>query len=430
LTAELLRARDLLATGRADEARAILGALVKAGRADASAHAMLGYAAYHAGRIAQALTVLEAGLKAFPTDPALHEALARMRWMSGVGGSFADDFVAVVAANPKDAILRLKCAELLRRADMSAPAERLLRDGLAASPDNLGLKASLATLLDETGQFAEAETLLREAVDAYPQDAGLHLDLAHALMRSGQPEAALGEIEAVRKAAPGHQLTITYQTTALRELGDDRYKWLCDYDRHVQVFDIAPPPGFATVAAFNAALAELLLKLHDAPAHPLEQSLRGGSQTSDNLIFVDHPLIRLYFNTLAERIATYIGSLGRDPDHPLESRRAASFTFSGCWSVRLRPGGFHVNHTHPAGWLSSSYYVSLPAAVSDQSQEGWIKFGEPRWPIPGCGIERVIQPKEGRLVLFPSYMWHGTIPFASGERLTAPFDVVPMGASR
>jgi hypothetical protein len=74
--------------------------------------------------------------------------------------------------------------------------------------------------------------------------------------------------------------------------------------------------------------------------------------------------------------------------------------------------------------------VSLPASVSDQSQEGWIKFGEPRWPIPGCSIERVIQPKEGRLVLFPSYMWHGTIPFASGERLTAPFDVVPMGASR
>jgi hypothetical protein len=28
-------------------------------------------------------------------------------------------------------------------------------------------------------------------------------------------------------------------------------------------------------------------------------------------------------------------------------------------------------------------------------------------------------------VLFPSYMWHGTIPFTSGERMTAPFDVVP-----
>jgi hypothetical protein len=81
-----------------------------------------------------------------------------------------------------------------------------------------------------------------------------------------------------------------------------------------------------------------------------------------------------------------------------------------------------VNHLHPAGWISSAYYVALPEGAG---QEGWIKFGEPRWPTPGCTIEKVIQPQVGRLVLFPSYMWHGTIPFSTGERLTAPFDVVP-----
>ncbi|MBI3439508.1 MAG: hypothetical protein HY054_12830, partial [Proteobacteria bacterium] len=40
-------------------------------------------------------------------------------------------------------------------------------------------------------------------------------------------------------------------------------------------------------------------------------------------------------------------------------------------------------------------------------------------------IEKVVQPQAGRLVLFPSYMWHGTIPFSEGERMTAPIDVVP-----
>jgi hypothetical protein len=92
--------------------------------------------------------------------------------------------------------------------------------------------------------------------------------------------------------------------------------------------------------------------------------------------------------------------------------------------VLLCSNGFHVNHTHPLGWISSAYYVSLPGGMGADTQEGWIKFGEPRWPVPGCGIARVVQPLEGRLVLFPSYMWHGTLPFASGERLTAPFDVV------
>jgi hypothetical protein len=36
------------------------------------------------------------------------------------------------------------------------------------------------------------------------------------------------------------------------------------------------------------------------------------------------------------------------------------------------------------------------------------------------------RPAVGRLVLFPSYFWHGTFPFTDdGMRLTIAFDVVP-----
>ncbi len=34
-----------------------------------------------------------------------------------------------------------------------------------------------------------------------------------------------------------------------------------------------------------------------------------------------------------------------------------------------------------------------------------------------------IQPKPGRLVLFPSMMWHSTVTFEDGERLVVAFDV-------
>ena len=37
------------------------------------------------------------------------------------------------------------------------------------------------------------------------------------------------------------------------------------------------------------------------------------------------------------------------------------------------------------------------------------------------GLNGKIMP--GRLALFPSTMWHGTVPFADGERLTIAFDV-------
>ena len=44
---------------------------------------------------------------------------------------------------------------------------------------------------------------------------------------------------------------------------------------------------------------------------------------------------------------------------------------------------------------------------------------------PRLQAEHWIQPEPGMLVLFPSYMWHGTAPFFSDEtRLTCAFDLV------
>ena len=61
-----------------------------------------------------------------------------------------------------------------------------------------------------------------------------------------------------------------------------------------------------------------------------------------------------------------------------------------------------------------------------ENQEGWIKFGEPNMKSLDLPAEKFLQPRSGRLVLFPSYMWHGTVPFSGNQsRLTLPFDVVP-----
>jgi hypothetical protein len=56
---------------------------------------------------------------------------------------------------------------------------------------------------------------------------------------------------------------------------------------------------------------------------------------------------------------------------------------------------------------------------------GWIRFGS---PPAGLGLQLPaytrIQPKAGLLVLFPSTLWHETLPFDDGERLVIAFDVM------
>jgi hypothetical protein len=117
-----------------------------------------------------------------------------------------------------------------------------------------------------------------------------------------------------------------------------------------------------------------------------------------------------------------------DRDHPLFRRRSRGVRYQGSWSARLRDCGFHTNHVHPFGWISSCYYVSLPDVIDDKTErQGWLKFGEPGFDAGLSNpVRRNVKPAVGRLVLFPSYMWHGTIPFRSQQhRTTIAFDAVP-----
>jgi len=84
-----------------------------------------------------------------------------------------------------------------------------------------------------------------------------------------------------------------------------------------------------------------------------------------------------------------------------------------------------VNHVHPEGWISTACYVERPSVL--QGREGFLKLGEPGIPMePLPPPERYVEPQLGRIVFFPSYMWHGTVPFTTeGTRMSVAFDIVP-----
>jgi hypothetical protein len=209
-------------------------------------------------------------------------------------------------------------------------------------------------------------------------------------------------------------------------MGDVRDEDLNGYDNFIQVFDLEPPDGFPDMTSFNGELCSYLEKMHPPVREYLCQSLRGGTQTSGNLFGAGHALVDKLQVRIGEAVVRYVAALKPDPRHAFLSRKTSGIHFSGSWSSRLRDCGFHINHLHPGGWISSCYYVDLPDAVRDEDgHQGWIKFGEPSFDV-GLPVRRAIQPAAGRLVLFPSFMWHGTVPFRdSHARTTIAFDVVP-----
>ncbi|MBT3562455.1 MAG: hypothetical protein HN493_00840 [Gammaproteobacteria bacterium] len=182
------------------------------------------------------------------------------------------------------------------------------------------------------------------------------------------------------------------------------------------------------------ALNECLTEYHTSEHHPLEQTLRQGTQTQGNLFARENRLLQLLKNSFRGVITRHIKKMQDIPPPYPGFSTERDFDFSASWSVRLRDQGFHTQHIHPMGWFSSAYYVDLPQELESSAddatpadQGGWIKFGEPNLKCtPPLQAQHIVKPKVGKLILFPSYMWHGTIPFKSAEtRTTVVFDVAP-----
>jgi tetratricopeptide (TPR) repeat protein len=331
---------------------------------------------------------------------------------------------------PKTRELLLDKAHFLSHELRSEEALQVYREIFGRTGQDPEAAAGIANTLSVMKRHDEAAAAFDAALMANPSDPDLYSGAATVALRRDDPEKAVALCEQALRVSPYSQPALAALSVALRTLRDPRDDTLNGYDTLVQVFDLEPPAGFTSMADFNAALCEYLETIHPAPREYHNQTLRAGTQTRGDLFGTGHDLVERARIRIHEAVERYIAGLKEDARHPFLSRRSRDFRYNGSWSSRLGDCGFHVNHTHPRGWISSCYYVGVPSVAGDESQrQGWIKFGESDFEhlLAQNPARRTVQPVPGRLVLFPSYMWHGTIPFhAPTARTTIAFDVVPI----
>lgn len=370
------------------------------------------------GDLAMAIEGLQLILRGQPDWIDGQASLAQLRWQSGERAGFARGFDDAVAAGPSNANLWSNYIFVLMHAGQFADALAVIDRARAAIGETLVLQWSEAACHSELGEVERADRGFAPIRDA--RDVATQIRRVRHLLRTNRAIEAAAECERWIGTAAANQFW-PYLALAWRLLGDPRWGWLEGDPRLVGVFDIgARLPDLGV-------LAETLRALHNVPGQPLVQSVRGGTQTEGNLLSHVDPLIRQLRAALAAAVAEHAAQLPADPTHPFLSAGRAPIRFAASWSVRLSASGHHSNHVHPMGWISSALYISLPSGVGQgegSGQAGWLTLGAP--PIE-LGLDlapfRTVEPKPGRLVLFPSIMWHGTMPFAEGERLTVAFDV-------
>ncbi|HUJ03972.1 MAG TPA: tetratricopeptide repeat protein [Rhizomicrobium sp.] len=380
------------------------------------------------GRLEEALFCYRRALAGDPLDMLAHRDMNHLLYRLGRDEDFLRSYDDVMALYPDvDALPLAKADFLFMKEDFAAAGEYYERAARLA-PGSVKPHDGLGMVLARAGDFEAAIARHEMALRLEPQNAHALRNFAETLIRAGDAKKALEAAEKARAIEPNHQAAIAIWSVAAELAGDPRAGELNDFENFVQVFELEPPAGFDSMEHFNADLNAYLDALHRDKREVVDQTLRGGTQTQDDLFGKRHAPVEALRARIDQAIKIYIGRMKENADHPLLRRKRAGFKYSSSWSSRLSDCGFHINHVHPKGWISSAYYVAVPDAVSDEKEkQGWIKFGEPYFDAGLKNpIRRSVQPKPGTLVLFPSYMWHGTIPFRSREqRTTIAFDAVP-----
>ena len=422
---------------RSAEAIAAHDEALQLGLEAADAHYNRGNSLQSLGRTADALAAYRAALVREPQHALALYDTARLRWRQG-DAAFAEELDAAAAAAPRSPVAPGIKGRLLLRAGRYAEAAAEYAKAAACDAAAAGYFDGLGQALSRLGRFDESLAAHRQAVELAPQQVATRINFAGSLLQAGHATQAAHEAEAAIRLDPLDQHAWALLGLAWRANGDAREAWLNDYHQHVQVFDLEAPDGWPDAAGYNRALAAALERLHTDAEAPIDQTLRHGSQTLGNIFDQNHPLVQQLKGRVAQAVDCYItrlGTLPSDESHPLLGRVSPRWRFSDSWSSRLRNGGFHTNHVHPHGWISSCYYVALPPAITNDDasahrQGGWIRFGMPDIEVAGGDLvpRRSERPRVGRLVLFPSFMWHGTVPFSDTHpRLTLAFDVMPLG---
>jgi uncharacterized protein (TIGR02466 family) len=361
-------------------------------------------------------------------DVEMSTELANVIWMRrGDMASAQGVLDGAFRAGAPAGILLISKAKLLEASGDQAAAANLLAQGVERLPGEMSVLLAATQAAVETGAMGAAQRFIAMALQQAPDRPEVLNQATIVQLAAGRADEALKTAKRGLAIDPNNQSLWGWAATAARALGDPLYEEVCDYEQVVRAYQIETPAGWPSLEAYLADLAASLERMHPFTLHPFHQSVRHGSQTMQPLLGSDDPALVAFFQAIDKPIREYMAHVGQGAD-VLRRRNTGRYTLDGAWSVSLKPGGFHKDHFHPQGWLSSAFYVQTPDRALDAGdRQGWIRFGRPPLKLdPPLEAAHYVRPQPGRLVLFPSYLWHGTEPFTTDEkRLTLAFDAVP-----
>ncbi|UUX51372.1 putative 2OG-Fe(II) oxygenase [Nisaea acidiphila] len=383
----------------------------------------------NAGRTAAAAEIYDRILEVAPENPPAATLRARIHLKEGRLDE-ADRLTETATRAAPDFMQAWNArGDVLDARKEPEAANAAWRRSLVTGPENTGPFVGLGNQFQLDKEYGAAEQAYRRALAGQPGNVPAANNLAQALLIEGDAERALAATDRVLARDPNHVRATAYRSVALEELGRyDEVDRLIAHGSATRPIRFPVPGGYRDHVGFNAALSEEIRNHPNISGNldPLRRAIRGGAFVPQ-LFDQKGPAIAAFEQMLAAGLNDYIAGLSRDPSHPFFARIPDGYAVN-IWANILGDEGHQSAHIHNAGWLSGTYYAAVPETVrpDDPERAGWLEFNRPGYGIPYRGTRKLeaICPELGMAVVFPSYVWHSTIPFrGGGERISIAFDL-------
>ena len=385
----------LIAADRAAEAEPVLRRAVQIAPGHAAAWNNLGVALSRTRRYDDAILAYQRALEAQPDFP---EAQLNL----------TDGFVAL---------------------QRPAEAATIAKQVLARYPGHPRAANQLGSIYESQGRLDQAVMIWRDALHH-----GIHhpigVNLARALIVKGDFQAALDLVDTLLAALPSSTTPLALKAAALDRLGrTDELASLCGLDRFVAQIEVAPPEGFATLDEFHMALGRELRSHASLTFEPEGLVTKKGRQSGD-LAEANTPALAAMSMIAETAMEGFLDNLeAQDSSHPFVRAKPKAWSLT-LWGTILDPGGAVEPHIHAPNWLSGVYYPGFSRS-GENPDEGAFAIGTLPQTLGGGGTTRIIHPRSGLMILFPSFLWHGTLPFGGDQqRISFAFDAVPEDVGR
>jgi len=177
----------------------------------------------------------------------------------------------------------------------------------------------------------------------------------------------------------------------------------------------------------DALIQEILIRLSSGSLQSRGQGLLvNGSQTSGNILDIPEKPFQMLKELFAQKINDYNQEYNIIADKDFKLNLKKNMYILRGWSITMDKGGSLKSHNHELGWLTGTFYLQMPEEGANP-EEGAIEFSHqgPKYPEGASGFEkRVMLPTVRDLNIFPSSLFHRTLPFQSKtQRICIAFDV-------